>query len=119
MTEQPSPAARPRDPNHARTVLLSLVAWMAAHLLLLAAIALPAYQSCQRDPQTSTDFLSGCGMGLGLTALAIGWIQPFYGVVIALIVQRQHTAVAQGIFIAIGVTALLFTALCFGGAVGA
>jgi hypothetical protein len=119
MVEQPSPGPRPRDPNHTRNVLLSLVVWMAAHLLLLAAIALPAFQQCHLDPQTSTEFLGGCGIGLGLTALAIGWIQPFYGVVVALIVQRRSTAVAQGIFIAIGVTTLLFTALCFGGAVGA
>lgn len=102
-----------RTSNHGKIVLLSLVVWLAAHLLLLGALALPDYRACQsvRD--------STCSLSVGLTALAVGWIQPFYGVVIALIVQRRHTAVAQGIFIAIGVTTVLFTALCFGGAVGA
>ena len=114
-----NPVARPRDPNHTRNVLLALALWMAAHLLLLAAIGLPAYQTCQRGPPNSTEFLGGCGMALGLTALAVGWLQPVYGVVIALIALRLNTAIAQGIFIAIGITALLFTALCFGGAVSA
>jgi hypothetical protein len=90
-------------------VLLSLGGWMAAHLLLLAAIALPAYQACLRAQQS-------CGTELGLTALAIGWIQPFYGIVIALILRRRQRAVAQGILTALGVTTLLFTVLCFGGA---
>ncbi|HLZ26075.1 MAG TPA: hypothetical protein VKV73_01990 [Chloroflexota bacterium] len=49
----------------------------------------------------------------------IGWVQPFYGVLIALVVRRPQTAVAQGIFIAVGAPTLLFTVLCFGGTAGA
>jgi len=112
-------AARPRSPTHGRTVLLTVGAWIAAHLVLLAALALPAYLACQRAPPASSLLGSGCGLPLGLTALAIGWLQPVYGVIIAFVIGGRRTAIAQGLFIAVGATTLLFTVVCFGGAVGA
>jgi hypothetical protein len=105
---------RPREANYSRVVLIALAAWIAAHLALLAALGLPAYAACRAGETTSGSL--GCGINLGLTALAIGWLQPVYGVVIALVVRPRRTAVAQGIFIGIGVVTLLFTVLCFGGA---
>jgi hypothetical protein len=108
---------RPREANYSRVVLIALAAWIAVHLALLAALGLPAYAAC-RAGETSSGSLTSCGINLGLTALAIGWIQPFYGVVIGLIVRPRRTAVAQGIFIGLGVVTMLFTVLCFGGAFG-
>jgi hypothetical protein len=104
--------ARTRDPKHDQTVLLAIAGWFAAHVLLLALLGGPAYVQCQGSPA-----FPGCGAGLGLTALSIGWVQLVYGLPVAFIVRGKRSAVAQGIFIGTGVVSGLFTVLCFGSAI--
>jgi hypothetical protein len=96
-------------------VLTALGIWVGAHVLLLVVLAVPGYAECQGGPPSSNNLFGGCGIGVGLTALAIGWIQPIYGVVAIIVAFRRHqTAVAQGLVIGVCGVTLLFTALCFG-----
>jgi hypothetical protein len=106
-------AEQPADQT--RRVLSALGIWVGAHVLLLALLAVPGYVECQSGPPSSNNLFGGCGVGLGLTGLAIGWIQPIYGIVAIIIAfRRHHTAVAQGLVIGVCAVTLLFTALCFG-----
>jgi hypothetical protein len=106
-------ADRPADQS--RRVLSALGIWVGAHVLLLAALAIPGYVECQGSPPSSNNLFGGCGIGVGLTALAIGWLQPIYGVVGIIVAFRTHrTAIAQGLVIGVCAVTLLFTALCFG-----
>ena len=107
MADQPA--------QQTRQVLTALGVWVGAHVVLLAALAVPGYVDCQSGPPSSNNLFGGCGIGVGLTALAMGWIQPIYGVVAIIIAfRRHHTAVAQGLVIGVCAVTLLFTALCFG-----
>ena len=103
---------RTRDPKHDQSVVLAIAAWFGAHVVVLALVGGLAYVQCQG----STVF-PGCGAGLGLTALSIGWVQLVYGLPVAFIVRAKRPAVAQGIFIGTGVVSGLFTVVCFGSAI--
>jgi hypothetical protein len=112
------PGPPPREAHHSRVVIVSLAAWIGVHVVLLAAIGWPAYSQCRATEATPSTSFTSCGLTLGLTSLAIGWIQPWYGVAIGLVMYRRRPAIAQGIFIGLGIVAMLFTVVCFGGAFG-
>jgi hypothetical protein len=93
------------DPRHGRKVLITAGVWVAAHLAILAAFDVPMYATCSG---------SECGLGLALTALAIGWVQLIYGVIVGAVLSRSRPAISQGVFIGTGAVTLGFTFLCFG-----
>jgi hypothetical protein len=104
----------PHDPNHSRTVMRTIVAWIGVHVLLLVAVGLSAYTQCTGQPATGGIF-GGCGLNVGLTALAIGVAQLVYGVIAAAVLaMNRRTAIAQGLFISAATVVVLFTAVCFG-----
>jgi hypothetical protein len=110
--EAPTPDAR-----HNQIVVRTIAIWIGIHVALLAAFGgWTAYAACA-GTSAGAGFLGGCGTAVGLIALAIGWLQLIYGVVlgvILLIVRR--TAIAQGVFIACAAVVVLYTVLCFGAA---
>ena len=75
-------------------------------MLLLAAFDVPLYAGCGGS--------SSCGIGLGLVALAVGWVQLIYGVIVGAVLSRSRPAISQGVFIGAGAVTLGFTFLCFG-----
>ena len=99
---------RTPDPMHGRKVLITAAIWFGAHLVILAAVDVPMYAGC------SSSSSSECGLGLALTALAIGWIQLVYGLITGAVLSRSRPAIAQGVFIGTGMVTLGFTFLCFG-----
>jgi len=102
----------PPDPNHGRTVMRTIVAWIGVHILLLVALAVPSYAQCTGQP---SNFFGSCGLNIGLTALAIGVAQLVYGVIAgAVLTLNRRTAIAQGLFISAAALVVLFTAACFG-----
>jgi hypothetical protein len=105
-----------RAPNHSRLVVTALVAWIAIHVVALLAFGLPGYVDCRSQPATSGLF-AGCGVSVGVIALAIGWIQLLYGGVVALVLfANKRLAIGQGVLIGMAAVTLLFTVLCFGAA---
>ena len=114
-TRARSAARQPRasDPRHGRIVVLTVAAWVAAHLLLLAALGLPEYVRCINESR------SACGMNLGVIAFLIGLVQLVYGVAIAIVlaivsVIRRTPPISQGILIGSAVVASLYPVLCVG-----
>ncbi|HEY1293846.1 MAG TPA: hypothetical protein VGJ60_12245 [Chloroflexota bacterium] len=97
---------REPDPGHSRKVLITVAIWVGAHLVILAALDVPMYAGCSGS--------SECGLGLALTAFAIGWIQLIYGVVTGAVLSRSRPAIAQGVFIGTATVTIGFTFLCFG-----
>ena len=100
--------------DQSRRVVITLLIWIALHVLLLIAVGVPGYAEC-RAGSTPQSGIFTCGSSLGIIALAIGWIQLIYAAVIALILfTRKQNAIGQGVLIGMAAVTLLFTALCFG-----
>jgi hypothetical protein len=96
-------------------VITTIGIWIAAHVVLLAIVGVPVYADCAGSGVATNDTFGGCGVSVGLAALAIGWIQLAYGLIGAVIVYATgHHAVSQGLFIAAPIVAFAFTLLCFG-----
>jgi len=105
----------PSDPNHGRTVMRTMVAWIGVHILVLVAVALPGYTQCTGQTGSANNLFAGCGITIGLTALGIGAAQLVYGVIAAVVLaMNRRTAIAQGLFISAAAVAVGFTAVCFG-----
>jgi hypothetical protein len=95
----------------------TIVAWVGVHILILVAVALPGYTQCTGQSAPASNLFTGCGITVGLTALAIGVAQLVYGVVAGVVLAiGRRTAIAQGLFISSATLAVVFTALCFGAA---
>ena len=107
----PGAIGRDRDPNHNRTVLLTVVAWVLANTALALLIGLPGYIQC--TPRTGSGLFS-CGLNLGIVFLAVGAGQVVYGAMAAVVASRFGKAVTQGLLIGMGAVFLLFGAVCFG-----
>jgi hypothetical protein len=100
--------------SHGQLVGRTIAIWVLVHVLLVAVLGGSGYVQC-RGSAPSTG--AGCGVGLGLVTLAIGWIQAVYGLLAALILTRRgRTAIGQGLVIASSVLALVFTGVCFAAA---
>src|ERR1044071_6405167 len=97
------------SPDHSRRVVTTLLVWIA--------VGVPGYIDCRGQASSSDNVFGGCGVSLGLVALAIGWIQLLYGGVVTLILFIRHRlAVGQGVLIGAAAVTFLFTAVCFGAA---
>jgi hypothetical protein len=101
-----------REPRYDRIVVLTIAAWMVAHLLLWAVLGLPDFFRCVNG--ATGPYRSGCGMALGLTSLLIGGVQLVYGLLVGLGIREWRRPIGEGILIATAVVALLHTVLCFG-----
>jgi hypothetical protein len=97
------------DPRHGRKVLITAALWVAAHLVILAAVDVPIYVECTRSSTCGQ-----VGFGPALTAFSIGWVQLMYGVVTGAVLSRTRPAISQGVFIGTAIVTIGFTFLCFG-----
>ena len=85
------------------------------HVLVLAVVGVPVYAACVGSGSSSNEMFGGCGVSVGLTALAIGWLQLADGLIGAVIVYATgRHAISQCRFIAAPVVAFAFTLVCFG-----
>jgi hypothetical protein len=107
---------RQRDPRHTQIVLFTVGLWLLGHVALALALGLPEYVTCRQSPQ---QYPTNCGSNLGVTFLVVGLVQAFYGVIVGIIAARIRPAVAQGVFIGLGIVVPVFTVVCFGVALSA